>query len=131
MGQSKRCEVCGQFKPVEDFSKSYKNRCKKCVASMSRMRRDSCSEKKAEEYRKIMETPDPIADNFLIDWEQRRYELSKAAMQGMISNWVEERTDKSYANNISNLCKMSIDIADTMIQELKSKQHDEQGIQDP
>jgi hypothetical protein len=87
--------------------------------------------KKDEEYRKIMETPDPIADNFLIDWEQRRYELSKAAMQGMISNWVEERTDKSYASNISNLCKMSIDIADAMIQELKSKQHDEQGIQDP
>jgi len=57
---------------------------------------------------------------FPINWEQRRYELTKAAMQGMISNWVEERTDKSYANNISNLCKMSIDIADTMIKELKN-----------
>ena len=37
MEQSKRCEVCGQLKPVEDFSKSYKNRCKECVASMARI----------------------------------------------------------------------------------------------
>lgn len=128
MGQSKRCEVCGKLKPVEDFSKSYKNRCKECVASMARIKRDSCSEKKAEEYRKIMETPDPLADNLLIDIEQRRYELSMAAMQGVIPYWIESITDKSYADNINNLCEMSIDIADTMLNKLKSKQHDEQGI---
>ena len=56
--KDKRCEVCGQLKPVEDFSKSYKNRCKECVASMARIRRNSHSEKKAEEYRKLMEVID-------------------------------------------------------------------------
>lgn len=131
MGQSKRCEVCGKLKPVEDFSKSYKNRCKECVASMARFKRDSCSEKKAEEYRKLMEAPDHLADDLLIDWEQRRYELAKEAMQGMVANWVEEKSDKSYATNLGYLCKMSIDIAESMIEILKSKKYDEQGIQDP
>ena len=117
MGQSKRCEVCGQLKPVEDFSKSYKNRCKKCVASMSRMRRDSCSEKKAEEYRKIMETPDPIADNFLIDWEQRRYELAKSAMQGYCIALGINDDSETY----DDIAIGSLRVADALIKKLKGK----------
>lgn len=38
-----------------------------------------------------------------IDWEQRRYELAKAAMQGMISSWIVKTSEKSYANNIGCL----------------------------
>lgn len=118
MGQSKRCEVCGKLKPVEDFSNSYKNRCKECVASMARFKRDSCSEKKAEEYRKLMEAPDPLADDLLIDWEQRRYELSKAAMQGYMANVASESIDEKA------MATLSIIQADEMIRQLKTKLHD-------
>lgn len=34
--KTKKCEVCGEIKPLEDFSKSYRNRCKPCVAEMRR-----------------------------------------------------------------------------------------------
>lgn len=41
--ETRKCEVCGEIKPVADFSKSYRNRCKLCVAVEARMRRASQS----------------------------------------------------------------------------------------
>lgn len=34
--ETRKCEVCGEIKPVADFSKSYRNRCKPCVAEIAR-----------------------------------------------------------------------------------------------
>ncbi len=39
MKKTKKCEVCGKELPLSDFSKSYKNRCRKCVAEMVRSER--------------------------------------------------------------------------------------------
>lgn len=39
--KTKKCEVCGEIKPIQDFSKAYKNRCKACVAAEARMHRAS------------------------------------------------------------------------------------------
>lgn len=39
MNETKRCTQCGQDKPLADFSKSYKNLCKGCVAYNERLRR--------------------------------------------------------------------------------------------
>lgn len=39
--KTKKCEICGERKPIADFSKSYKNRCKACVAAEARMHRAS------------------------------------------------------------------------------------------
>lgn len=33
---TKKCEICGEIKFIGDFSKSYKNRCKSCVAEHTR-----------------------------------------------------------------------------------------------
>lgn len=66
---TKICEVCGRELPLSDFSKSYKNRCRECVAAKVRSERHDGKKS---------------TDN--IDWEQRRYELAKAAMQGFLSN---------------------------------------------
>lgn len=33
---TKRCEICGKIKYIGEFSKSYRNRCKKCVAENTR-----------------------------------------------------------------------------------------------
>lgn len=41
--KTKECEICGARKPVADFSKSYKYRCKACVAAEARMHRASQS----------------------------------------------------------------------------------------
>ena len=37
--QKKKCEICGETVPQSDMSKSYKHRCKKCVADMTRANR--------------------------------------------------------------------------------------------
>ena len=39
MSEYKICEVCGQEKHISDFSKSYKGRCKKCVAVQMKEKR--------------------------------------------------------------------------------------------
>lgn len=52
---TKKCEVCGEIKPVEDFSKSYRNRCKPCVAEMRRNSRivsDMMKKPDDSEYKK-------------------------------------------------------------------------------
>lgn len=36
---TKKCEICGEIKPIEEFSKSYRNRCKQCVAEQTRSMR--------------------------------------------------------------------------------------------
>lgn len=57
-------------------------------------------------------------DNFeTIDWEQRRYELAKAAMQGFCSN-----SQKQLVNIDSNImAKLSICFADALIKKLKEE----------
>ena len=37
--ETKKCEICGRELPVSDFSKSYKNRCRECVARLTREKR--------------------------------------------------------------------------------------------
>ena len=38
---NKKCEVCGRLLPESEFSKSYKHRCKKCVAKQTKEKRDN------------------------------------------------------------------------------------------
>ena len=54
-----------------------------------------------------------------IDWEQRRFELTKAAMQGRVS-----ALDKNfnYSAMMPSIAKDSIKMADIIIKELKSEQ---------
>lgn len=40
MEKRKKCEVCGRELPESEFSKSYKKRCKKCVAEMTKAKRN-------------------------------------------------------------------------------------------
>ena len=42
--QYKVCEVCGEEKHISDFSKSYKHRCKKCVAQQTKEQRSQRKE---------------------------------------------------------------------------------------
>ena len=48
-----------------------------------------------------------------IDWEQRRYELAKAAMQGMLAE---------YAADYELVARHAVRYADALINELKKKE---------
>lgn len=39
MNETKKCEICGRELPISEFSKSYKNRCRECVAKLTREKR--------------------------------------------------------------------------------------------
>ena len=41
-----KCEVCGEMVPQNEMSKSYRHRCKKCVADMTRAQRHAEKQKK-------------------------------------------------------------------------------------
>lgn len=43
---NKKCEVCGRLLPESEFSKSYRNRCKECVAKQTKEKRDQAKARK-------------------------------------------------------------------------------------
>lgn len=100
--ETKRCEICGRTLPLSAFSKSYKGRCKKCVARLTKEKRNG-----------IIATDKPKQ----IDWEQRRYEIAKAAMVGRLASPVVEGIDPN--PSMQDVCIWSVKFADALINELK------------
>lgn len=54
-----------------------------------------------------------------IDWEQRRYEIAKAAMVGTLAFPVIEGVNPN--PNATEICKLSVTLADALIEELKKE----------
>lgn len=63
------CEICGKPTPESAFSKSYKNRCKECVARQTRDNR-AAARTTADSHAEFISAP-----NSQPNWEERRYEL--------------------------------------------------------
>lgn len=86
--EKKKCEICGQYKPFGDFSKSYKNRCKACVAEAARNERKQIKDleyKRAEAL--INGNPIiPAMEDPLTYVLNPRYVIATHAMQGLLSN---------------------------------------------
>ena len=145
----KKCEVCGQEKHISEFSKSYRNRCKACVAEHTREVRAagkltarvkatgetlevapsgtmqiSCGSFITKDGRRIPVTALEFEKE--IDWEQRRYEIAKAAISAIMSN------EEFYAQVLyegaqldgrrgipANISHAAVVFADALIEELK------------
>lgn len=56
-----------------------------------------------------------------IDWEQRRYEIAKAAMVGRLASPVVEGIDPN--PSMQDVCIWSVKFADALIEELKKQNH--------
>lgn len=95
--RTKKCEICGRELPISDFSKSYRNRCKVCVAEQGR------------EQRKNGKLMKPF-----IDWESRRYEIAKAMLPSCVcefSSMDDGRLEKG--------AEYAVQCADALIAELQ------------
>lgn len=59
-----KCEVCGEMVPQNGMSKSYRHRCKKCVADMTRAQRHAEKQKKdaQENVPHTYEAPAPYGE---------------------------------------------------------------------
>lgn len=55
----------------------------------------------------------------IIDWEQRRYEIAKAAMVGVLAMPIIDGVNPN--PTIDDVCKSSVKFADNLIEELKRK----------
>ena len=151
----KQCSESGQTKHISEFSKSYTNRCKACVAEHTRMVRERAKQEqnctgntdnRIETMKARIKVTGEVVDvkpsgtmkiscgayltedgrmmpgtalefEKAIDWEQRRYEIAKAAMQGRLSNQygdvlVGER-------DFEGVAVSSVEFADALISELK------------
>ena len=136
----KKCTECGQTKHISEFSKSYPNRCKTCVAEHTRqMRAAEKLKAKVKATGEVIDvepsgTMQVLCGSFItkdgrrmpgtalefekaIDWEQRRYEIAKAVIQGRLSNQygdvlVGER-------NFAGVAASAVEFADALIAELK------------
>lgn len=78
---NKKCEVCGRLLPESEFSKSYRNRCKECVAKQTKEKRDQAKSRKnqsiVDEYFGDMQRPDKEVititiegERFLVDYQK-------------------------------------------------------------
>lgn len=92
MSNTKICSQCGCEKPVEEFSKAYKNICKEC---------------RNENARSIRGKRIYIQE---IDWETRRYEIAK---EYLVRNAMESASPEEAA-------KMAVNAADYLINRLRS-----------
>ena len=96
-----KCEICGKYKPLSEFSKSYPKRCKSCVAECARLSRKG----------QKMQTTSKAE----INWEQRRYEIAKEVMKAFSSN----SHDRIVYEDSNTLARWSVESADALIKELK------------
>lgn len=106
---TKKCEVCGRELPLSGFSKSYRNRCKECVAAQVRSERQNKHTEKSEEC-SVKQSP--------IDWEQRRYEIARQMMPVL-----SERGYKEFGcfirSKAEDVARNAVYYADALIAELK------------
>lgn len=57
-----------------------------------------------------------------IDWEQRRYEIAKAAMVGQLASPIVDGIDPN--PSMPDVCKWSVMFADALIKELKQQDNE-------
>lgn len=132
--EKKKCEICGEMKPLDEFSKSYKHRCKACVAELARNERELHKEKvqrKAKEARLEAMNEDSAAPSMAGSKRRDRLRIATAAMQGFLSNhlWISNlvQTAKEEQQNsgkdggkwlAATIVRDSLEIADTLLSEI-------------
>ncbi|MBD5195438.1 MAG: hypothetical protein HDS87_06930 [Bacteroidales bacterium] len=84
--EKKKCEICGQMKPLGDFSKSYKHRCKACVAELVRNNRKNQKEYVHHLAEALNKAPVVRSQEALAtDHTNSRYVIATHALQGILA----------------------------------------------
>jgi hypothetical protein len=110
--EEKTCEICGKILPLSAFSKSYKGRCKECVARLTKEKRNGTA----------------ATTHKLIDWEQRRYEIAKDILCAIYMDEGNEKrsTDPGIEfeyQSLEGCASEAVRFADVLIEELKKQNH--------
>lgn len=60
-------------------------------------------------------------ENLMIDWEQRRYEIAKSAMQGMLAHSTRYKPRNPNMNWHNAIAEEAKELSDALIKELKKE----------
>lgn len=112
-----QCEICGEWIPQQDMSKSYKHRCKKCVAEMKRLDRQSSKRKSGNATEKSVEDSG-CALNSTDNRRTERLTIATAIMQGLVCKSGHALTTTDV---IRNYVRDAINVADIMLEEIDKK----------
>lgn len=111
------CEICGRPTDEADFSKSYKHRCKECVAREARKAR--AAKTGAEGNTEYIRIPGTCLDD-APNWEQRRYEIAKDIFTRCLSH--EDGDVRAFCNReIEMTATDCVQQADALINALKNE----------
>lgn len=106
MSEYKICDVCGQEKHMSEFSKSYKKRCKKCVALQTKAQRNQKSTVLHKAIDKAMQLENQLScaiqqiENMLIFKGFSDEDLPNASMCGGAELILEYKGREIQANSI-------------------------------
>ncbi len=114
-----QCEICGQMKTPQEMSKSYKHRCKECVARLTRIDRQAAKQR-AEHLKQQLERTG-YALSSPEDRRKERILIASFAMQGMIANdrFYYALLDKG--NHAKALAVTSLKFADALLVEVDNE----------
>lgn len=79
-----QCEICGQMKTQQEMSKSYKHRCKECVARLTRIDRLAAKQRAENISQQLEGTGYTLMPPAVL--RDERIKIATAAMQGILSN---------------------------------------------
>ena len=124
--EKKKCEICGQMKPQNEFSKSYKRRCKACVAEAARNDRKRFKELEREATEAlinrnpitpVMEAPTTYLPN-------PRYIIATHALQGVLASDVimSHLFAKPAGGLYERIAAETIHITDALMEKLKTEE---------
>ena len=114
-----QCEICGEMKSQREMSKSYRHRCKECVARLTRIDRQAAKQR-AEHLKQQLEG----IGYTLSSPEDRRKErilIASFAMQGMIANDRLYNALPDIVNLAKALAVTSLKFADALLAEVDNE----------
>lgn len=102
--ETKKCEICGRELLISEFSKSYKNRCRECVAQMTREKR---AEAKKDASKSILTITPEIFDEAVwqteTDFDEQSYNNWLKSSVALLQNIYDEIEGKVDAGKLYNL----------------------------
>ncbi len=100
--KKQQCEICGQWKSQQEMSKSYKHRCKECVARLTRIDRQAAKQRAEHINQQLEGTGYTLACQ-----REDRLKVATAAMQGILSNYqlVMQACDAVHKEGINDIPK--------------------------
>ena len=110
-----QCEICGQMKSPQEMSKSYKHRCKECVARLTRINRQAAKERTENISGQLEVTGYTL--RHVDDVRTERVKIATAMMQVLVS-----RNGGFYQEyEASTLAQEAVGYADALLAEIDKK----------